>query len=105
MSNPAKEFVRVRSLDTGHHFTVTRLVANRSERLIILDDHDALDKDGRVQAAKPRRNLAGPARLSNGEHVVNARATASTKRTSRTKPEPTPDVSEPNAEDPARKAE
>jgi len=89
MSNPAKEFVRVKNLDTGHHFTVTRLVAERSDRLQILEDHSPVDKDGRVAAAKP--------------HTTIARLV--TKKTSRTKPEPAPDVQEPNAEDPANKAD
>lgn len=42
------EYVRVRDLSTGHHYTTTRLAAQGVDGLEILDGRDAVDSSGRV---------------------------------------------------------
>lgn len=74
------ELVRVKDLDTGHHVTVPRNIAESSDRLQILEDHSPTDHAGRRRAPKHR--------------------VAAKKKTPRSEPEPgTPDVSEPNADE------
>lgn len=54
------EFVRVKDLDTRHHLTLPRHLADASDRLQILEGHPALDTFGRPLPAKPCTNNKSP---------------------------------------------
>lgn len=71
------QFVRVKDLDTRHHITVPKHIAEASDRLQILDGHPVEDSHGRPLPAKPCKNTKTP----------------------RLEPEPALDVREPNADE------